>query len=193
MAGTIAIHASRIGRTEIAASASLRYARDFAIRVHGDQMYGTRPYVTHLDDVAEIVAPYGAFATMVAFLHDVVEDTSATIDDIAYAFGELAARSVLLLSDPSLPNRRLRKIAMADRFRGADDGLTATTARIVKAADRLANMRRCIQDRDMKRLRMYADESALFVAAVYAPGVCEPIWTALEQAYAQALEILRYE
>lgn len=31
-------------------------ARDFAIKWHGDQKYGDKPYVYHLDQVAEIVS-----------------------------------------------------------------------------------------------------------------------------------------
>lgn len=53
------------------------HARDFAIRVHGKQLYGKRPYGVHLKAVAEKVRALGGSDAQVAaaWLHDVLEDT----------------------------------------------------------------------------------------------------------------------
>jgi (p)ppGpp synthase/HD superfamily hydrolase len=53
-------------------------AREFAIKAHGEQKYGEFPYSVHLDEVATIAKPYGESAEIVAYLHDVIEDTSVT-------------------------------------------------------------------------------------------------------------------
>ena len=58
-------------------------AREFACKYHGEKRYGEHPYVVHLDAVAEIVQQYGEPAVVIAYLHDVVEDTEVTIDDLA--------------------------------------------------------------------------------------------------------------
>lgn len=57
-----------------------------ATAAHGSQMYGNRPYVeAHVEPVGRLLAPYGAHAEMVGYLHDVVEDTAVSLDDLAAA------------------------------------------------------------------------------------------------------------
>ena len=84
-------------------------ARSYAIQMHGDQKYGVHPYVHHLDAVVALLRPYGEQAQVVGFLHDVVEDTDATVADIAERFGTLVAGCVALLSDAPGANRKERK------------------------------------------------------------------------------------
>ncbi|MCI5166209.1 MAG: bifunctional (p)ppGpp synthetase/guanosine-3',5'-bis(diphosphate) 3'-pyrophosphohydrolase, partial [Candidatus Electrothrix sp. GM3_4] len=66
-------------------------ARRFALKHHGEQKYGEHPYVVHLDAVAELVQQYGELAVVIAYLHDVVEDTNITLPDIEKEFGKLIA------------------------------------------------------------------------------------------------------
>lgn len=49
-----------------------------AIALHGDQLYGKRPYAFHLDQVADIASHCSPKAEVLAHLHDTdtVEDTS---------------------------------------------------------------------------------------------------------------------
>jgi len=49
-------------------------------------------YVVHLDAVAEIVQQYGEPAVVIAYLHDVVEDTSVSLLDIEKEFGRFDRR-----------------------------------------------------------------------------------------------------
>lgn len=68
-------------------------ARDFAKKKHEGQMYDDEtPYMTHVDGVA------GAFEDEhlknIAYLHDVVEDTDVTIEEIRERFGEDVSRAV---------------------------------------------------------------------------------------------------
>ena len=59
----------------------VKRAREFAIKAHGDQMYGDEPYIVHLDEVAGILHEFGIMETIftnayiVAYLHDTIEDT----------------------------------------------------------------------------------------------------------------------
>jgi (p)ppGpp synthase/HD superfamily hydrolase len=61
------------------------------------------PFATHLQSVAELVADAGGTPSMVAAarLHDVVENTAGTVDDLRREFGDLVATYVDWLTDPS--------------------------------------------------------------------------------------------
>lgn len=51
--------------------------RDFAIQMHGGQMYGDKPYVTHLDQVWDVLQSYGytdPSYERAAYVHDILED-----------------------------------------------------------------------------------------------------------------------
>ena len=67
----------------------IEHARTFATSAHeriGHQRkYNNQPYQVHLRAVANLVASVTDDAEMIAaaWLHDTVEDTSATLDDIA--------------------------------------------------------------------------------------------------------------
>lgn len=116
-------------------------ARDFAVTAHGDQKrkYTGAPYVTHTQEVADIVRAAGGDDAMVAaaHLHDVIEDTPATIDQVRDEFGDDVAALVLGMTDQvplSFGNRKARKRAESDRL-GAADARVQT----IKLADIISN------------------------------------------------------
>ena len=82
-------------------------ARAFAIDAHTriDQRrkYSQQPYSDHLASVASIVASVSEDEEMIAaaWLHDVVEDTPATLYDIETAFGKTVVALVGNLTDVS--------------------------------------------------------------------------------------------
>lgn len=121
-------------------------ARDFAVKAHGDQKYGEFPYSVHLDEVASIAKQYGETAEIVAYLHDVVEDTDVTAQEIEAIFGGLVARCVQILSDEPGETRKIRKAATYLKMSAVDG--EECLALLVKSADRLANMRACIRSED---------------------------------------------
>jgi len=165
----------------LARGAALRpkfQARDFAIAAHGEQKYGEHPYSFHLDQVAALAAPYGAEATVIAYLHDTAEDTEATIADIERDFGARVAACVALLTDAPGANRKERKAktyAKLAEVRGDEE-----LALLVKAADRLANVRACIKDDKQSLWRVYRDEHAAFRSAAFRPELCDPLWNELD-------------
>lgn len=141
-------------------------ARAQAIVWHGEQKYGEHPYVKHLDEVAEIARPFGAVAEMAAYLHDAVEDTGATLDDIEKMFGQDVASVVGVVTDPPGKNRKQRKRAAYERLAAIPTGSSLGIALVVKAADRLANVRACVREKNDRLLLMYRKEHPAFGRAV---------------------------
>ncbi|MBM4077981.1 MAG: bifunctional (p)ppGpp synthetase/guanosine-3',5'-bis(diphosphate) 3'-pyrophosphohydrolase, partial [Planctomycetes bacterium] len=76
-------------------------AKLFAIKAHGDQKYGIHPYEFHLDAVVQILVPYGEMAQIAGYLHDIVEDTPITIEEISSNFGDEIADCIALVTDES--------------------------------------------------------------------------------------------
>lgn len=153
-------------------------ARDFAIAAHGEQLYGSRPYAFHLEMVASIVAPRGEEAAAVGWLHDVVEDTAVTTEEVAAEFGPFIAECVGLLTDEPGATRRDRKPATYRKLARVTG--RAELALVVKAADRLANVRCCVEDKAARLLRTYRGEHEMFRAAARRPGLCDELWDELE-------------
>lgn len=154
-------------------------ARAFAIDAHGDQKYGNDPYVFHLDAVANACKSYGETAQVIAYLHDVVEDTPVTLDRVREEFGEHVAQCVALVTDAPNANRAERKKLTNEKLSKVTGELQ--TALIVKAADRAANIWSSIRDGMESMLKMYRNEHAAFRQAAFRPGLCDELWNQMEQ------------
>ncbi len=157
----------------------IQQARAFAIQAHGDQRYGAHPYAVHLDAVAALARPYGELAQVIAYLHDTVEDTPVTEAEIRAQFGDTAARCVALLTDQPGANRKERKEKTYAKMAEAKDDLNL--ALLVKAADRLANLRACVADQHERLLAVYKAEHPTFRQAAYREGLCDPLWQELDR------------
>ncbi len=144
--------------------------REFAVRAHGEQRYGDQPYSVHLDAVAALAGPEHE---AIAYLHDVLEDTDASAEEIERLFGAEVRRAVELLTDPGAPSRGERKRLLHERLRAAGPDLNP--ALVVKAADRLANLRACTAD-NPRLLAMYRVEHEAFREAAFRPGLCDALW-----------------
>ncbi len=157
-------------------------AREWAIEKHGDQKYGkgpdAKPYAYHLGAVAEIAAPYGEMAQVVAWLHDVIEDTSTSEAEVRVEFGDRIAKLVKFLTDEPGEDRPARKAKTNAKLAAVtgDD----TLALVVKAADRLANLRESSKPGSEKQLAKYRGEHPDFRKAVYRPGLCDPLWREID-------------
>ncbi len=149
-------------------------ARALAAERHANQQYGDLPYTAHLDDVARLVEEYGDRARVVAYLHDIVEDTETSLEEVEDGFGARVAACVDLVTDRPGRNRRERKARTLVRLAAAPD--RHHLALVVKAADRLANLRACVARERADLLRMYRREHDDFQAAVQRPGLCDPLW-----------------
>ncbi|MDX2458221.1 MAG: HD domain-containing protein, partial [Gammaproteobacteria bacterium] len=90
------------------------YATEAHQRINHRRKYNNEPYHVHLSAVAKLVASVTDDTEMVAaaWLHDTVEDTQATLEDIEAEFGVPVAELVEELTDVSKPgdgNRVRRK------------------------------------------------------------------------------------
>jgi (p)ppGpp synthase/HD superfamily hydrolase len=160
-------------------SLRVQQARAFALQAHGEQKYGDKPYVFHLDQVVELLEKYGEDAQVIGYLHDAVEDTPVTVKEVALQFGQFVADCVDLVSDGPGPDRKARKAktyARLAKVRGKNE-----LALVVKAADRLANVRSCVSENNRELLSVYKREQPVFFRAAYRPGLCEEFWQELQQ------------
>ncbi|MCT4698653.1 RelA/SpoT family protein [Tenacibaculum haliotis] len=123
----------------------IRKAFDIAVEAHSEQRRKTgEPYIFHPIAVAKIVAyeiGLGATSIAAALLHDVVEDTHYTIDDMERLFGENIARIVSGLTKISSLKKEQDFSIQAENFRKMlltlhDD----VRVILIKIADRLHNM-----------------------------------------------------
>ncbi|PIF77479.1 HD domain-containing protein [Variovorax sp. 54] len=159
-------------------TSNLSEARAYALRMHGAQMYGAHPYAHHLDAVALTLLPYGQEAQAIGYLHDVVEDTDATVDEVRLRFGDLVAACVALLTDEPGANRKERKsktYAKLAKVTGAEE-----LALVVKAADRLSNVRACVADAHRDLWNVYRGEHEVFKAAAFRAGLCDALWSEID-------------
>ena len=128
-------------------------ARNFAVIAHGDQQYGSRPYVVHLTAVRAVLADFGfgrsAFGTA-AWLHDVLEDTQVTAEQVELAFGSSVTKLVWAVTGVG-QNRKERNECAYGRIE------EFPRAVILKLADRIANVEACRRTND-HRLEMYIKE-----------------------------------
>ena len=119
----------------------LQEAIEFATEAHGDQKrkYTGEPYITHPIAVMEIVreVPHTEEMLMAAVLHDTVEATPVTIEDIKTKFGTKVAELVDGLTDVSRPEHGNRKTRKAlDRAHLAKQNAEVQT---IKLADLIHN------------------------------------------------------
>ncbi|QDV12905.1 Bifunctional (p)ppGpp synthase/hydrolase relA [Rosistilla oblonga] len=154
---------------------NVQVAREFALRAHGSQQYGEHPYVYHLDAVAALLEPFGERAQVAAYLHDTVEDTATTIEEIEASFGQAMAETVAILTDEEGEMRSVRKAKTNAKLAAT----TNTLALTVKAADRLANLQEGQRDAAGK-LEMYRREHTAFRKAAYRDGLCEDLWQRID-------------
>ena len=124
---------------ELQALTAYAYATAAHAAVGQRRKYTDEPYIVHPARVAVIVSKCGGTDDMIsaAYLHDVVEDTGVSIEDIQDMFGPDVALIVDGLTDVSVPedgNRAVRK-AM-DRVHSAE---ATYEAQFVKCADIIDN------------------------------------------------------
>ena len=128
-------------------------AKHLAAQLHAKQKYGTHPYIVHLSAVAKKVEQAGGTPEQIAaaWLHDSLEDTLVTQDELRSQFGEEVANMVWAVTGEG-KNRREKLDSVIGKIAntpGAD---------IVKSADRLCNTQACIDDKLFDKARMYKGE-----------------------------------
>lgn len=144
----------------------IRDAYTFAAEAHKNQKRKSgEPYIIHPIAVARIVAEefeLGANPVIAAFLHDVVEDTPCTIDDVRKRFGDDVAFLVGVVTKKKKDKYDLSK--QVDNFQQILASVQFDVrAILIKLADRLHNMRTLDSMRPDKQMKI-AGETDYFYA-----------------------------
>ncbi|KGT95086.1 GTP pyrophosphokinase [Erwinia typographi] len=142
-------------------------ARRYATRAHAEagqrRKYTDEPYIVHPAAVVELVRSVTNSEIMLAaaWLHDTVEDTPSTLNDISRHFGPAVAELVEMLTDShpaEAKNRAARKVA---HFRHT--ARASADAQTIKLADIIDNTRSIIHF-DAHFARVYLVEKRVQIA-----------------------------
>ncbi|HTK34106.1 MAG TPA: bifunctional (p)ppGpp synthetase/guanosine-3',5'-bis(diphosphate) 3'-pyrophosphohydrolase [Caulobacteraceae bacterium] len=170
---------------QTADEALLNRAYVYAMRMHGAQLRASGdPYFAHPIEVAGILTEYrlDAAAIVTALLHDVIEDTQATRDDVAELFGDEVAELVEgvtklsrleLASDQKRNAENLRKFILAIS--------KDVRVLLVKLADRLHNMRTLYFIKSAAKRERIARETLDIYAPLARSIGCHRICSELEE------------
>jgi GTP pyrophosphokinase len=145
----------------------IRDAYDLAREGHKEQRRKSgEPYIMHPVAVAKIVAEelrLGANPIIAAFLHDVVEDTPYTIEDIEERFGKDVAFLVDVVTKKKKKNTATSS-SQIDNYKQMLNSLHYDIrALLIKLSDRLHNMRTLSSMRPDKQMKI-AGETDYFYA-----------------------------
>ena len=169
-------------------------ALDFAARKHSNQRRkgeAGEPYVNHLAEVARLVAEAtegkDTIAVLAALLHDAIEDTPTTREELEREFGREVADIVAEVTDdkslPKAERKRLQVETAAGKSR---------RAKLVKIADKTSNLRSIAKSPpvgwDLERQREYFDWAARVVAGCRGTSAALERW--FDEAHAAGLQAL---
>jgi len=136
-------------------------ALDFAARKHRDQRRKDElatPYINHPIEVTELLINEGNISDIdvlvAAILHDTVEDTETTIEELESVFGvEIAAIVAEVTDDKALPKVERKRLQIENA------GSSSDSAKLVKIADKTCNLRDMLinppADWPLERIRDY--------------------------------------
>ena len=151
--------------------------REYAIKKHGDQRYGNRPYSYHLDMVYEESLSHGLapIVSAASLVHDDMEDNASTHAELAILFGKELADLVECVTDEPGKNRKERKAKTYPKIRSNPFAVA------LKLCDRIANVRSCIEDDALALLSMYKKEHAVFEEWLKVEGEFPSLWEELDR------------
>jgi guanosine-3',5'-bis(diphosphate) 3'-pyrophosphohydrolase len=118
-------------------------AAEFAADRHRNQRRkdaDASPYINHPISLANVLANEGAVTDPVvlcaALLHDTIEDTNTTAEELTAAFGQSITDVVLEVTDDKNLDKAVRKQLQIEHARHA-----SKQAKLVKLADKICNLR----------------------------------------------------
>jgi (p)ppGpp synthase/HD superfamily hydrolase len=118
-------------------------AAEFAARRHiGQRRKGEaqEPYINHLAEVAALLAETAvepdAHLVAAGWLHDTIEDTATTIEELEMLFGGFVAKIVIEVTDDKSLPKEVRKRLQIEKTAAKSE-----PARLLKLADKTGNLR----------------------------------------------------
>jgi guanosine-3',5'-bis(diphosphate) 3'-pyrophosphohydrolase len=175
----------------------IRKAFDLALEAHKDMRRKTgEPYIYHPIAVAQICAEeigLGTTSIVCALLHDTVEDTDITLDDVRGMFGEKVAKIIDGLTKISGVFDQQTNSIQAENFRKmlltlSDD----IRVILIKLADRLHNMRTLESMKRDKQLKIASETMYLYAPLAHRLGL-NAIKTELEDLGLKYTETEEYD
>ncbi len=153
---------------------NIRKSYELAVQAHSEQRRKSgEPYILHPIAVAKICAEeigLGPTAIISALLHDVVEDTDVTLEDIRAQFGDRIAKIVDGLT--KLDGAYTLGNAQAENFRKVLSTLVDDVRVVlIKMADRLHNMRTLGAMPRHKQLKIAAETSYIYAPLAHRLGL----------------------
>ena len=166
-------------------------AADLAARRHNGMARkgrGNEPYINHLAEVANLLALVtdGGDAELIAagWLHDTVEDTNTTREELAQKFSERVAALVLEVTDDmSLPKSQRRQKQIDDAPH------KSPSAKLIKIADKISNIRARILPRPSQDERDDLIDYLTWAEKVVAG--CRGVNPALDRAFNATVQLAR--
>ncbi len=185
------------GQQNMNIAKDLLQAINFAADKHRDQRRkGVKsfPYINHPIQVAELIARVGGVddlaVLMAAVLHDTVEDTKTTFDEIENAFGSEVRDLVAEVTDDKSLLKAERKKRQVKHTAQISD-----RAKLIKIADKTCNVRDVAQsppaDWEMQRRTEYLDWANQVVDGCR--GTNRHLERYFDETLARAAEALRIE
>lgn len=155
-------------------------AFEFAYRLHEGQYRASgEPYIMHPVEVAGLLRDLGGGSALIAagFLHDVVEDTDTTLEELEAMFGKevrLLVEGVTKLSKFEVSTKTERQ---AESFRRMFMAMAQDIRVIVvKLADRLHNMQTLHHLPDEKRRKIARETREIFAPLANRLGIARIKW-----------------
>jgi (p)ppGpp synthase/HD superfamily hydrolase len=168
-------------------------AAQFAAQQHAGQRrkgHAAEPYINHLIEVAELVAESDEIVdtnlVMAAFLHDTLEDTSVTAEELRERFGEDVTSLVLEMTDDKrLPKERRKELQIENAPR------KSVRAQTLKLADKISNLRAILNspppDWSAQRKQEYFEWARRVISGLKAPN--ETLKQEFDRLYARKSEL----
>jgi len=165
-----------LSETSLKAVAQVFEAARFAGEKHAHQRRkgaAAEPYVNHLIEVAGLVATALAQPdtnlVMAALLHDTIEDTGTTKEELVEHFGaDVADLVVEVTDDKSLPKAERKRLQVENAPR------KSARAQTIKLADKISNLRAILNsppaDWDYQRKRDYFNWAKRVIDGCTAPN-----------------------
>ena len=154
---------------------------EFAERWHGDQVRPAgEPYVEHLLQALEVAIELAGATSLevltATLLHDVVEDTDCTIDEVRDKYGPEVADLVAWVTKPN-PGPGDDPKEFRERYLGSFDEAPADVL-VVKLSDRYSNVQRLdTHPRPAKQASYYAETVRWFLPLAAGSPVFETPFT----------------
>jgi (p)ppGpp synthase/HD superfamily hydrolase len=166
-------------------------AADLAARRHSGMARkgrGNEPYVNHLAEVANLLATAtdGTDAELVAagWLHDTIEDTETTREELAQKFSKrVAALVVEVTDDMTLPKDQRRQQQIIDAPN------KSSGAKLIKIADKISNIRARILPQPSQDERADLDDYLTWAEKVVAG--CRGVNAALDRTFDETVQQAR--